>query len=221
MAETRPASLDAFVTGGGFAFIAGFADATTFVGADGVFCAHVTGNFVVLAADLAHHADAEEWLKLATLPIFVASVLATLWISRRSQPAFEAATVRRLVASMAAMLSVAAVVGMTATASRPGTARTAIVALLVAAMGIQNALHRLHPMLGVMTTVMTGNVTQWLAGLFMPKATPDASKRRAAGVVIALFAIGCVSGACGVVRLGFGVLAVPAAVALLARSRIR
>src|SRR5450755_4827614 len=76
---TKPA---AFAVGTCLAFIAGFADATSFVGADGIFCAHVTGNFVVLAADLARHAHADEWLKLATFPIFVTSVLGVTRVYR-------------------------------------------------------------------------------------------------------------------------------------------
>ena len=40
-----------------------------------MFCAHVTGNFVVLDADVARGARADEWLKLATFPIFVSAVL--------------------------------------------------------------------------------------------------------------------------------------------------
>jgi uncharacterized membrane protein YoaK (UPF0700 family) len=204
------------------AFTAGFADASTFVGADGVFCAHVTGNFVVLAADLARHADRGEWLKLATFPVFVGAVLLTTWLNRSSLTPLDARGVRRLLAIKAGLIGAASVFGVTARESGPGATRTAIVVLLVAAMGVQNALHRLRPTLGAMTTVMTGNVTSWVAGVVLPATAPgEAEKRRVLGVVIVLFAIGCLAGALGVARAGFAVLVVPAVAALVARSRVR
>jgi uncharacterized membrane protein YoaK (UPF0700 family) len=221
MGETPMTPRDALVVGSALAFTAGFADASTFVGADGVFCAHVTGNFVVLASDLARRADAGGWLKLSTFPVFVAAVLVTTWVSSRSSGPLQTSTMRRLLALKAVLLGAAAIVGAAGTPSRPGIARSTIVTLLVVAMGIQNTIHRLRPTLGVMTTVMTGNVTSWLTGVLLPAPVSDAPKRRALGLVIAFFAVGCFAGAAGVVSIGFGALAFPTAVALLTRSRIR
>jgi uncharacterized membrane protein YoaK (UPF0700 family) len=122
---------------------------------------------------------------------------------------------------MVALLGAAAALGLVRVTAGPGLARTAIVALLVAAMGIQNALHRLRPSLGVMTTVMTGNVTQWLTGWVVARGGPgEMAGRRALGAVLASFAVGCAAGAYGVASMGFGVLVVPALAVLLARSRI-
>jgi uncharacterized membrane protein YoaK (UPF0700 family) len=210
---------DAATLGAALAFTAGFVDASGFVGADGVFCAHVTGNFVVLAADLARHAGGDEWLKLATFPIFVAAVLASsLWYRRlHVQPG--PAAVRRLFLLKVALLTGAAALGLARGSAVAGPVRTGVVALLVTAMGIQNALHRLHPTLGSMTTVMTGNVTQWLNESLLPTASRDPAKHRTLGIVIASFAVGCASGAWGVAHLGFVVLALPALVVLAARSR--
>jgi uncharacterized membrane protein YoaK (UPF0700 family) len=213
-------SRDAALIGAALAFTAGFADASTFVGADGVFCAHVTGNFVVLASDFALRANAEEWLKLATFPIFVGTVLATAGLTRSAAGALPAPMVRRILAVKAGLLGAAALLGLIRAAQAPGLARTTIVGLLVIAMGIQNALHRLHPSLGVTTTVMTGNVTQWLTGWVVARGPGEAGRRRALGTVLASFAIGCAGGAFGVVSIGFGVLVVPAVVVLVARSRV-
>jgi uncharacterized membrane protein YoaK (UPF0700 family) len=210
------------ILGATLGFVAGFADASTFVGADGVFCAHVTGNFVVLAADLALHARADEWLKLATFPVFVFAVVAAIWLYRRVHERLGAATVRWLLLVKAGLIGSAAVVGMAFRSNVAGAGRTVIVSLLVAAMGIQNALHRLNPApLGAMTTVMTGNVTQWLVEIVWPQASQDRAKHRLLGVVIASFAVGCVGGAWGVAWFGFGVLLLPMVVVLVARSRIR
>ncbi len=40
-------------------FVAGYCDTVTFVAADEVFSAHVTGNFIVLAYDVVNQTDAE------------------------------------------------------------------------------------------------------------------------------------------------------------------
>jgi uncharacterized membrane protein YoaK (UPF0700 family) len=198
----------------GLAFVAGFADAASFVGADGIFCAHVTGNFVVLAADLARGARADEWLKLATFPIFVATVLVAAKIHARRKPH----TARWLLLATAVLLGAAALVGALVPSEVHGPGRSAVVALLVLAMGVQNAMHRLHPALGPMTTVMTGNVTGFLVETVLPGPPESAPKHRAGGWLIAAFAAGCAAGAFGFVRGGFAVLAIPAAVALGVRA---
>jgi uncharacterized membrane protein YoaK (UPF0700 family) len=210
---------DAATLGAALAFAAGFADASGFVGADGVFTAHVTGNFVVLAADLARHARTDDWLKLATFPIFVAAVIGATLAHRRMHLQHGPSAVRSLLLLEAALIGAAAVVGLAHASAVAGGLRTCVVALLVTAMGAQNALHRLNPSLGSMTTVMTGNVTQWLSESLQPAASRDRAKHRTLTVVIASFAVGCAGGAWGVVHVGFGVLAVPAAILLIARSR--
>jgi uncharacterized membrane protein YoaK (UPF0700 family) len=203
------------------AFVAGFADASSFVGAGGIFCAHVTGNFVVLAADLARHAHADEWLKLATFPLFVLAVLAATRLHRRPAPGPGARAPRLLLALMSALFGVAAALAVALPRTAVGWSRPAIVTCLVIAMGVQNAMHRLNPSLGPMTTVMTGNVTQWFMEKLLPVAPEAKPKHRLLGVVIAAFAGGCIAGALGVARVGFVVLLVPTAVALFVRSRLR
>jgi uncharacterized membrane protein YoaK (UPF0700 family) len=144
MAAT-PSETTARLIGPALAFTAGFADASTFVGADGIFCAHVTGNFVVLAADLARSARGDEWLKLATFPIFVAAVLISTWVHRFYATDVTGRSPRTLLAAKSMLFGTAAIVGAFTHASVSGPGRTAIVALLVTAMGIQNAMHRLTP----------------------------------------------------------------------------
>jgi uncharacterized membrane protein YoaK (UPF0700 family) len=218
--DAKPLETHALLVGPALAFTAGFADASTFVGADGIFCAHVTGNFVVLAADLALHVRGDEWLKLATFPIFVAAVLASTWVHRRGAPATTPRAARALLAAKSLLFGFAAAVGWLIPTSEPGVGRIAVVGLLVIAMGIQNAIHRLNPVLGPMTTVMTGNVTAWFVDAFTPATPEGARKRRNLGLVIASFAGGCTVGALGVARFGFAVLVVPTAVTLFARSQV-
>ncbi len=190
------------ITGVGFAvvatlsFMAGFADASSFVGAEGVFSAHVTGNFVVLAADFARGADRSEWMKLATFPIFVATVLTVTALQRRSKLAPLAAT-RRLLLFKSALFASGAALGVVGAGSPPagGPARAAVVALLVVAMGVQNAMHRIHAKLGPMTTVMTGNVTQLLSDSLAPDTPETRARRRLLGAIVSAFAVGCAAGA--------------------------
>ena len=199
----------------GLAFVAGFADAASFVGADGIFCAHVTGNFVVLAADLARHARADEWLKLATFPIFVLAVVATTsWAKRK------AGSARSCMLTTATLLAAAAVTGsiVPVVHHTSGIGKSLVVGLLVLAMGVQNAMHRLHPKLGPMTTVMTGNVTGFLVDTV--RAGSDPEKQRSGALVIAAFTLGCASGAFGVAGAGLASLVVPALVMwLVSRSQ--
>ncbi len=207
--------------GPALAFMAGFADASTFVGADGIFCAHVTGNFVVLAADLARHARADEWLKLATFPLFVAAVLASTAVHRRLGPTVAPRSTRALLLVKSALFGAAVAVTFVLPTTEDGLGRTLIVSLLVIAMGIQNTLHRLNPSLGAMTTVMTGNVTAWFVESRLPGPPGSAEKHRLLAVIIVAFAAGCVLGALGVARFGFVILVVPSVVALVVRACVR
>jgi uncharacterized membrane protein YoaK (UPF0700 family) len=200
------------------AFIAGFADASSFVGAQGIFCAHVTGNFVVLAADLARDAGKDEWLKLATFPIFVATVLAVTALHRKFELEPPAAT-RRLLVVKAVLFTAAAALGPAAGAPPTGgPARESIVALLVTAMGVQNAMHRIHGKLGPMTTVMTGNVTQLISDSLAPATAEARARRKLLGAVILAFAVGCAAGAVSVWRLGFAMLVIPALASIGTRA---
>jgi uncharacterized membrane protein YoaK (UPF0700 family) len=210
---------DALGIAASLAFIAGFADASSYVGADGIFCAHVTGNFVVLAADLARHAHASEWLKLATFPIFVSAVLSATGFFRSASEPGPAST-RQLLVIESTLFALAAALGIAWPSDGPSFVKPAVVALLVLAMGIQNAMHRLNPALGPMTTVMTGNVTGWLVELLRPGPPANAPKHRILGAAIVAFACGCISGALSIARFGFGALVVPLAFALFARTRV-
>jgi len=55
-------------------FVAGYADTSTFVGADGLFSAHVTGNFVIFAYDIVTNQIAGSWIKLIAFPVFILAV---------------------------------------------------------------------------------------------------------------------------------------------------
>lgn len=193
----------------GLAFVAGYADTASFVGADGIFCAHVTGNFVVLAADLARGAHASDWLKLSTFPLFVLAVAVTTRLTRGGAPLSP----RTLVSVSVALLTASAALAAWAPAEPNALVTGTLVGAMVLAMGVQNAMHRLHPSLGPMTTVMTGNVTGFVAELVRyAKTGGDASKLRLGGALIVAFTLGCLGGAFGTHYVGLASVVVPAMV---------
>lgn len=208
------------------AFIAGFADASTFVGADGVFCSHVTGNIVIGAAHLARGARHDELLRLATLPLFVGVVLGVSFIQRKHDSR-RGHIGRPLLQVNAALLAVSALLGL-AGARVHGVAflvRPCVAVLLTAAMASQNAFHRFEPELAQVTTVMTTNLTSFLATWGVPSTPSPAHeessrKRRMLACVLVGFAGGCVVGAFGVSRFGFVVLVMPMALSLWCASKL-
>jgi uncharacterized membrane protein YoaK (UPF0700 family) len=94
--------------------------------------------------------------------------------------------------------------------------------LLVVAMGILNAAQRMDAALGPPFTVMTGNVTAvaieaaYLLRLApREREGPAATTARTMLLLVIAFAFGCVLGALVVPRLGFGAMALPAALLAL------
>lgn len=216
----------------GLAFVAGYADTASFVGANGVFCAHVTGNFVVLAADLAGGGHAGDWLKLTTFPLFVFAVALTTRVTRGGSPlpprtlVWVSVVLLALVAGLAWVASLSGLSSAADPSSAAGLAtfvppapstlfESVLVGVMVLAMGVQNAMHRLHPNLGPMTTVMTGNVTGFVSELVhFVRSKGDTSKLKLGGALIVAFTLGCASGAFGTHYFGFASVIVPALVLL-------
>jgi uncharacterized membrane protein YoaK (UPF0700 family) len=134
------------------ALIAGYSDTATFVGANGTFSAHVTGNFIVFAAQVVLSSDRMAWIKLITFPVFVAAVITAGWLAAKSG--------KKTLLLWEGILLVAA--GICAYTLKDNFwYKNAVVMLMVLAMGLQNGFGRLFPaeVFGP-TTMMTGNVTQ-------------------------------------------------------------
>jgi uncharacterized membrane protein YoaK (UPF0700 family) len=196
------------------AFVSGYVDTAVFIHMGGLFVAHVTGNFVLLGATLAgagmagHEGSAS--LQLVAFPVFfISAVLAAILggavgMSRRTSTLLWLA---------------AAIIGSVAAAALLGSHRDAWLAmLLVVAMGVLNAAHRMDSALGPPFTVMTGNVTAvaieaaYLLRLApREQGAPSATTARTMLLLVIAFAVGCVLGALAEPRLGFGAMALPAA----------
>ncbi|NII83936.1 MULTISPECIES: YoaK family protein [unclassified Pedobacter] len=139
--------------------IAGFCDAITFVAADKIFSAHVTGNFIVFAYQMIKGSDGDAWIKLLTFPIFMLSVMAGGWISAR----FSNRHFLLLCEGIILLLGGAIAYSLGYIDNGEITWPMYLVTMIVVfAMGLQNAFGKLFvkETYGP-TTMMTGNVTQF------------------------------------------------------------
>ena len=139
--------------------IAGFCDEITFVAADKIFSAHVTGNFIVFAYQMIKGSDGDAWIKLLTFPIFMLSVMAGGWISAR----FSNRHFLLLCEGIILLLGGAIAYSLGYIDNGEITWPMYLVTMIVVfAMGLQNAFGKLFvkETYGP-TTMMTGNVTQF------------------------------------------------------------
>jgi uncharacterized membrane protein YoaK (UPF0700 family) len=189
-------------------FIAGFTDTTTFVAADKLFSAHVTGNFIVLAYDLIRGADRSAYIKLLAVPVFVLAAMLAAWHDRKHRPV-------RLLRLEGCLLLVAAGLSLVWKPVFPAAM------LVVAAMAIQNSFGRLYPELTwSTTTVMTGNTTTAAVSFIQgftarPRDARKLALSRQILIMAGVFLVGCICGGLLASRFGLAVIALPGILALL------
>jgi uncharacterized membrane protein YoaK (UPF0700 family) len=194
---------------------AGYVDTAGFLALQGLFTAHVTGNFVTLGASLALGTSGT-LAKLLALPMFCAVVIAARLLntalSNRHWPALELLIVLKvllLIAGAALMIrfgpfhdldsSQAVLSGM----------------VLVSAMAIQNAFHRLHLGNAPPSTIMTGTTTQVMIDvadrIYAPNPVESQSGARLIQMStnILVFAIGCGAAALLYSRIGVKCFVMP------------
>jgi uncharacterized membrane protein YoaK (UPF0700 family) len=201
---------------------AGFVDTAGFLALQGLFTAHVTGNFVTLGASLVLGTSGAI-AKLLALPVFCAVVIAArlfgTWLSNRSvHLAFEI-----LLGVKVLLLIIGAVLAIHFGPFHDGDSRQAILTgmVLVAAMAIQNAVHRVHLSSDPPSTLMTGTTTQVMLDL-ADRIYPRAGTAGQAGsrlvrmsINIVAFAIGCGAAALLFMRFGVWCFVVPPVLATL------
>ena len=188
---------------------AGYVDAAGFLALQGLFTAHVTGNFVTLGASIALGTSGAV-AKVLALPVFCVVVIATRLVgsllSSRSRSALET-----LLAIKVLLLIAGAALAIRLGPFHDGDSWQAILTgmVLVAAMAIQNAVHRIHLASVPPSTLMTGTTTQImidLADLIYADPAMQAhagSKLGLMSVNVLVFALGC--GAAALLFLKFGV----------------
>jgi uncharacterized membrane protein YoaK (UPF0700 family) len=183
--------------------IAGMVDVTSFVLLKGLFTAHITGNVVVLAADVAAHRPVRLLTVLAVV-VFIAvtaALAAAVDGSRRAPYQWAGVFLWLQFAFLGATAATATVLDST---GRHGASGQAVVATLaVAAMACQNALLHLTFGRAPSTAVMTGNIvasTVALVGLAAGRLrhadrTADRTAWLALRPLLLGFIAGCVLGA--------------------------
>lgn len=197
------------------AFLSGFVDTAAFIHMQGLFVAHVTGNFVLLGAALASGGavagKGPEVLQLAALPVFVLAAMLTGALAMRMMG--ERGLAVTLWSAALLMIAVGAV--SAGLGAGPWDAPSAMV--LIAAMGMLNAAHRMNASMGPPFAVMTGNVAALAirAGVLLgitPRAADDKGSAAEAKMLRAVigFAAGCAAGALAQVWLGLAAVAIPA-----------
>jgi uncharacterized membrane protein YoaK (UPF0700 family) len=207
------------------AFIGGWVDVATFVGLDHLMAAHITGNIVLLAADLQDGFGQSDLVKVIAIPTFFCAVIVFTWIHDRHVVRARSREARMpwILILEAALLAIAGGLAAVTTDGETPVSFGLAVAIsfpAVVAMACQNASHRLYPSLGPATTVMTGNISQFFidrtrkyrpSGM-LPQDEDVRSGERGLPVLIAAFVAGCVGAAFLTGAVGPMSLLVPSAV---------
>jgi len=216
------------------ALVAGWVDAGSFIGLHHIMAAHITGNLVILAADIATGFQATDLLKILILPIFFVGVMAMTLVHDRYVALYDdpARHIRGMLVIEAVLIVGTGAIGLLA--SLAGWVLDLWLALAVAtpvtlAMALHNAIHRLYPIVGPATTVMTGNITQFfidrtrgMSGHASRSLINDMPKDDSLlPALIFAFGLGCVLGAAITMQAGNGAFLVPGALILVAAAFTR
>lgn len=197
--------------------IAGYCDTVTFVAADSIFSAHVTGNFIVFAYQIIKGSDAHAWIKLLTFPIFIFAVIVGGRIALKSVNRYTILFWEGIILVLCGAASY--VFGYLEIFSE--WAMYIVAMTTVFAMGLQNAFGKLFAKeTHGPTTMMTGNVTQASLDLgnLIKNGTNDADSLlsfKKQLVTIFGFLIGCFLGAVAGKFFGLGTLILPGAAMII------
>lgn len=203
--------------------IAGSTDIIGFLGLNGLFTAHITGNIVVLAAHIVA-GDPTIFSYVLSVPVFMIMLLLTRLLARGLEQA-GVSTLRPLLLLQLFFLVALLWICVAAGPWRDADAILAVIAGMcgVAAMAVQNALVQISLTNTPTTAVMTTNVTHFMLDLGEALAGRDqaqVARARARAMrtlpVIVGFTIGCVFGAAFEAAAGLWSLTLPTALALLA-----
>jgi len=200
------------------AAIAGYVDTLGFVALFGLFTAHVTGNFVLIGAEVANVGQGV-LVKIMAFPAFIAGVAVSSVLVKTLCFAGTRRNARLLYCFQAVLLLGFCLSGVyVSPVVSIDTAPVIICGMLgAAAMGVQNAHSRLVSRPGVPNTVMTGNVTQAVldaVDIGSPGVTAEA--KAAARVrlgktlpAVLCFGVGAIGGAVVYAHVSFWALLLP------------
>ena len=176
----------------------GYVDTAGYVALQGLFTAHVTGNFVTLGASLMSGSSGT-LAKLLALPTFCVVVVVTRLLNC-GLPARGLPPLRTLLILKVTLLAAAAALALRFGPFPDGDSGPALATglTLVAAMAIQNAVHRIHLGSAPPTTLMTGTTTQIMIDVTdltrdLPADQKQVARTRLARMTASVlaFAFGC------------------------------
>lgn len=194
----------------------GFVDTAGFLGLDGLFCAHVTGNLVLAGTRLAVFDAQDALVRLMVLPVFaLATALTMLFIRRRTQRGHPVLASCLLFEAVALTVFTVVCIWLIPRAGEAIDDRTQMITgcIGVIAMAIQNTLMReCLPQLAP-TTVMTGNisggVSDMLRILWGDHSPAVILRAKRVGVALGGFMAGSLCAAVTMRTLGFPCLLAP------------
>jgi uncharacterized membrane protein YoaK (UPF0700 family) len=203
--------------------IAGSTDVIGFLGLNGLFTAHITGNIVILAAHVVT-GDPAIVSYIVSVPVF----MLVLFLTRLLATGLERIGLLPLRPLLLLQLLLLAAFLLLCVAAGPWSEPDAILAIIagmfgVAAMAVQNALAQISLRNVPSTAVMTTNVTHFMLDLGEVLAGGDAAaiaKARGRAIrtlpVIVGFTAGCGLGAACEAAAGLWSLALPMGLAMIA-----
>jgi uncharacterized membrane protein YoaK (UPF0700 family) len=191
-------------------YVAGYADTSTFIGADKLFSAHVTGNFVILPYEIVTNQLAGSWLKLISFPVFILAVFISTQIINHARDDRKA--INRFMILEGILLIISGLISWIYRNGNTDSLLKGLIPMLVVfAMGLQNAFGRFFAKeVLAPTTLMTGNSTQFIMDLagYLKNKDPEKQnlkQKLVHGMYIILpFLIGCFSGAFITKAVGLG-----------------
>lgn len=200
---------------------AGFVDTAGFLALQGLFTAHVTGNFVTFGATMVQGTSGG-LAKLLALPVFCLVVMSTRIFSF-ALPSIGLPIFRSMLVLKVILLAIGATLAVRFGPFPQGDSLQAICTgmVLVAAMAIQNAAHRIHMGTEPPSTLMTGTTTQIMIDVAdhmrgAPASVLTIARPRLAKMAanVAAFAFGCAAGAILFATLGVWCFVLPPLIAL-------
>ena len=202
--------------------IAGSADIISFLGLNGLFTAHITGNLILIAAHIVN-GSAVGLAHLLSVPVFIL-VLGLTRLLKDGLDAAGIASLRLLLLLQFLLLAGSLALCIAGPPVAPDAAKSILVGMLVvSAMAVQNALVQISLKGAPSTAVMTTNITRFMMDvgevLLAKNSTHAAEARRRAQQTwptIVGFIAGAGLGAACFGAVGMWSLALPTSLALVA-----
>jgi len=207
----------------GLGLIAGSVDVISFLGLNGLFTAHITGNLVILAAHIVAGGQASLALAIS-VPVFIVALAGARLLAEALERARIAPLSILLLLQFILLCAFLAICIVADSHVGPNAPSMIIAGMLgVSAMAIQNALVQIAltgaPSTAVLTTnitILTTDVGEMLFGRDANRVAQARDRARHTWPAVAGFLLGCSLGAACEAFLGLPSLVLPTGFALIA-----